>query len=151
RILRAVRLSVVLEGFTIDPLLKDAMRSRAATVAGAPVERILPEMEVVLASPRAGAGLRIMAELELLFTVLPDLRPLDGLAQNRWHRFDALEHTLRCVEEADRLQAGYPALMIDARIGVEDAEVLKWAALYHDAGKAGTASVGAGGEVHFYG
>jgi len=151
RLLRAIRLAVVLEGFTLDDSLKSEIRSRAAGIAAAPVERVLAEMEVMLASPRAGVALRLMEEMDLLFQILPELRPLAGLRQNRWHRYDALEHTLRCVQEADVLQAGYPALMIDTRLGVEDAEVLKWAALYHDAGKAGTARTGEDGEVHFYG
>jgi putative nucleotidyltransferase with HDIG domain len=151
RLLRGVRLAVVLEGFTLDDGLRRDIRSRAASIDSSPPERILAETEVVLASPRAGAGLRMMAEMDLLFHVFPELKPLEGLQQNHWHRYDALEHTLRCVEESDVLQSGYPALLIDARLGVEDAEVLKWSALYHDAGKAAAARVGEDGVVHFYG
>jgi len=151
RLMRAVRLATVLEGFSLDPSLHEDIRARAHLIAGAPPERLLAELEVVLSSPKAGTGLRLMGTLDLLFHVLPELKPLDGLAQSRWHKFDALEHTLRCVEEADILQSGSPAIMIDARLGMEDAEVLKWSALHHDTGKAGTASLGEDGEVHFYG
>src|SRR5678815_2402400 len=151
RLLRAVRLAVILEGFTLDSDLRRQLREKARLIDAVPVERILPEMEVVMASPRAGAGLRMMADFNLLFQLFPELKPLEGLRQNRWHRFDALEHTLRCVEEADALQNGHPALMIDARLGVEDAEVLKWSSLYHDTGKAATARMREDGEAHFYG
>jgi len=151
RLLRAVRLAVILEGFDLDEGLRREIRNRASLLTAAPAERILAELEVILASPRAGRGIRMMQELGLLFPIFPELEPLAGLAQNRWHRYDALEHTLRCVQEADSLQLGYPAILIDARLGVEDAEVLKWSALYHDVGKAATQQAGADGEIHFYG
>jgi putative nucleotidyltransferase with HDIG domain len=151
RLLRAVRLAVALDGFRLDAELEREIRKRAHLIASCPAERILAEMEVILACDRAGAGLRMMAGLGLLFHVFPEMAPLKGLHQNRWHRYDVLEHTLRCVEEADGLQAGHPAIRIEAPLGVEDAEILKWAALYHDVGKASTAHPGDDGEIHFYG
>lgn len=151
RLLRAVRLAVILDGFTLDPGLKTEIARRARLIDEAPAERILAEMEIILASQRAGIGLRMLAGLDLLFRIFPELEPLRDLAQNRWHRYDVLEHTLRCVAEADVLQGGYPAIAIDARLGVEDAEILKWAALYHDVGKAQTRQVGEDGAIHFYG
>ncbi|HEY3176426.1 MAG TPA: HD domain-containing protein [Candidatus Polarisedimenticolia bacterium] len=151
RLLRAVRLAVALDGFSLDPGLRPEITRRAHLIAGCPAERVLAEMEVILASNRAGGGLRMMEGLGLLFQVVPELARLGGLRQNRWHRYDALEHTLRCVEEADALQGGHPGIRIEAPLGVEDSEILKWAALWHDAGKAQTAHTGEDGEVHFYG
>ncbi len=151
RLLRAVRLAVILEGFQLDPGLKEAIRRRAHMISRPAPERVMQEVEVILASPRAAAGLRMMQETGLLFHVFPELRPLAGLAQNRWHRFDALEHTLVCVEQADQLQSGCPRIGLPDRLSPENAEVLKWAALYHDTGKAATARRGDDGDVHFHG
>ena len=151
RLLRAVRLGVILEGFALDADLRAELRRHAALLASVPVERLLMELEVILGSPRAGAGLRLLADLGMLFLVFPELAPLTDLPQNRWHAHDALEHTLRCVEEADVLQGGCPSILIDVPLGEEDTEVLKWAALHHDCGKAATRRVGEDGETHFYG
>ena len=87
----------------------------------------------------------------MLFHLFPDLAPLEGLAQNRWHDHDALEHTLRCVEETDRLQSGHEAIGVDAPLEAVEAEILKWSALYHDTGKAATADKDAEGETRFVG
>ena len=150
RLLRAVRLAVILDGFTLDPALRAEIGRQAAAITTVAAERVLSEMEVILACSRAGSGLRLMMEAGLLYPILPELAPLEGLRQNRWHRYDALEHTIRTVEEADRLQTGaVPSLA--GRPGLEAAEILKWAALLHDVGKAATASVGDDGEMHFYG
>jgi poly(A) polymerase len=151
RLLRAVRLAVLLEGFTLDASLRDAIRSHAPRIREAAGERILAELELIMASPRAGMGLRAMADCGLLFPLLPELTPLAGLEQNRWHSHDVLEHTLRAVEEADRLQRDPSECPGVGHPGVEDWETLKWAALWHDAGKAATRSRGEDGEVHFYG
>ena len=150
RLLRAVRLAVILDGFTLDPALRAEIGRRAAAITTVAPERVLSEMEIILASARAGSGLRLMMEAGLLYPILPELAPLEGLRQNRWHRYDALEHTIRTVEEADRTQTGVVPSP-GARPGLEAAEILKWAALLHDVGKAATASVGDDGEMHFYG
>lgn len=151
RLLRAVRLTTTLERFELDPTTREAIRERAGRITSMAAERILGEMEVILASARAGAGLRMMSDVGLLYPLFPELKPLDGLEQNRWHRYDVLEHSLRCVAEADLLQQGDPTIGADRPLGIEDAEVLKWAALLHDTGKATTRSKGADGETHFYG
>ncbi|HKY33211.1 MAG TPA: HD domain-containing protein [Candidatus Polarisedimenticolia bacterium] len=151
RLLRAVRLAVTLDGFVLHAELRAAMGRRAAAIAGAAAERVLAEMELILAAPRAGAGARILHDAGLLTRLLPELAPLEGLAQNRWHRWDALEHTLRAVEEADALQAGPPPAGFTGPPGLEDAEMVKWAALLHDTGKAATRTTDASGQTHFHG
>jgi len=144
RLLRAVRLAVCLEGFRMTDSLMSDIRARASRLPSAAPERIRAEMDTILRSSRAGSGLRSMLRLGLLFPVLPELSPLEGLGQNEWHEHDALEHTLRAVEAADDLQA-------DAALDPSGSEVLKWAALLHDIGKARTRTVGKDGRVHFYG
>ncbi len=151
RLLRAVRLVVLLEGFRLETLTQQAILERAGSLAGAPAERLRAELEMILASGSAGAGLRLMRECGILFHLFPELTPMDGLVQNRWHDHDALEHTLRCVEEADRLQAGHAAIGVEAALDPIEAVILKWSALFHDTGKAATAGRDASGEIHFLG
>jgi putative nucleotidyltransferase with HDIG domain len=151
RLLRAIRLAVILEGFDLEAGLEEAIRARAAQITRPAAERVLQELEIILASPRAALGLRMMQRTGLLFHLFPELKPLEGLAQNRWHRLDAFEHTLASVQEADTLQAGCERIGLPDRLSPEESELLKWAALYHDTGKAETARRGADGEVHFHG
>jgi poly(A) polymerase len=151
RLLRAVRLAVLLEGFTLDDSLRQTITALAPRIREAPAERVLAEMEVILASPRAGRGVRLMHEVGLLFPLFPELAALEGLRQNRWHSHDALEHTIRAVEEADRLQADPSAVAGVSAPEMEEWEILKWAALWHDAGKPATATHDEEGEAHFHG
>ncbi len=149
RLLRAVRLAVILRDFSLDPRLVTEIRSRAPTIRSSPVERIRAELEIMF-SAAAGRGLRLLQDVGLLMEIFPELGPLDGLRQNRWHDHDALEHTLRCVEETDRLAGGHPP----ARVGPLEPgrrEVLALSALYHDSGKAATLTTDESGEAHFYG
>ncbi len=148
RALRAIRMTVVLDGFALDSASRDRIRNHAAKVAPVPVERRTAECDLILATPRAGEGVRILEDTGLCAVLFPWLEPLRGLTQNRWHAHDAFDHTLRAVEECDRWIAqgapGIPAENLDD----EDAVTLKWAALLHDAGKAATARPdGAGGHV----
>jgi tRNA nucleotidyltransferase/poly(A) polymerase len=151
RILRAVRLAATLQGFHLHPELTAAIRARAGRVREAAAERIRAELDLVLESGRGGSALRLMDDLGILEPVLPELGPLRGLRQPRSHHdHDAFEHTLRTVEESGRLAGGSPEAGLPPLPG-EDAGVLGWAALLHDAGKAATATVDADGTPHFYG
>ncbi|MBI3447573.1 MAG: HD domain-containing protein [Acidobacteria bacterium] len=150
RMLRAVRLAATLPGFAIDGVLGERIRARAPTITQVAAERVQAELDLVLRSPRAGEAVRRMDAYGLLTPLLPEISPLRGLKQPaRHHDHDAFEHTLRAVEESDRLARGHelglPAL------GPDDESALKWAALLHDVGKAATATVDVDGDAHFYG
>ncbi|MFQ5700301.1 MAG: HD domain-containing protein [Acidobacteriota bacterium] len=151
RLLRAVRLATLLDDFTLDAGLADAIRRGAANIVTAAAERIAGELGLILSSPRAGAGLRMMKDLGLLFPIFPALRPLAGLQQNRWHSHDVLEHTLCAVEAADLLHAGDAASGAPPPADDDAVEALKWSVLLHDTGKAATARTDQNGEVHFHG
>ena len=84
----------------------------------------------VLLSPLPSRALRAAGAL---FEAIPELRPLVGLTQTRFHHLDVFEHTLAVVDAAPAEPA------------------LRWAALLHDAGKAQTRAVTPDGIVHFTG
>jgi putative nucleotidyltransferase with HDIG domain len=149
RLLRVIRLAVVLD-FAVEPQTLAWIGGMPEALATVAVERVAMEMGHVLASGRAVHGLRLMQDTGLLHQVLPFLRPLEGLAQNRWHEHDALEHTLRACAAAERMRGPMPEVGLGEPVGA-DLEILMWAALLHDAGKAATAARGEDGQTHFHG
>ncbi|HLZ07890.1 MAG TPA: HD domain-containing protein, partial [Chloroflexota bacterium] len=92
-------------------------------------ERILEEMNRIMQSPEAGRGLRLLAELGLFDSFMPEVVALRQTTQGKRSK-DVLEHTLRVV---DRTR---PEL------------VLRWAALLHDIGKPRTIVI-SGDDISF--
>ncbi len=102
RALRAVRLAHQL-GFEIEHSTLDQVRRAGVQLKNVSVERIRDEFFRILALPSAGSALRESVELGLLFDVLPELAPLEGMAQPEPHHFDGLEHSLRSRRSAGPL------------------------------------------------
>lgn len=131
RILRGLRMAAEL-GFFIEDETAQALRAAAETLREIAAERIAAETLRLLCGRYAGQVLR--AYTEVLAVVLPELAPMRGFDQrNRHHLYDVLEHSIRALEQA-------PAVPL-----------LRLAALYHDAGKPGCATVDEQGVGHFYG
>jgi len=132
RCLRACRFQAQL-GFSIEPGTLAAIPRRLEVAGKVAVERAFVELTKLLCGPEPERGLAALAETGLLDLWLPELRPMIGCAQNRYHRYPVWEHVLavtRCAPpEPD----------------------LRWAALLHDSGKPAARSEDPGGEIHFYG
>ncbi len=132
RPLRACRFAAQL-GFEVEAATLAAIPERLEVARKVAVERVFTELDKLLRGQEPQRGLALLAESGLLDLWLPELQPMLGCGQNRHHAYDVWRHTLEVV-------------------GFIPAEpVLRWAALLHDAGKPGLRSVGADGEVHFYG
>lgn len=132
RPLRACRFAAQL-GFEVEAATLAAIPERLEVARKVAVERVFTELDKLLRGLEPQRGLALLAESGLLDLWLPELRPMLGCGQNRHHAHDVWRHTLEVV--------GF--------IPAEPA--LRWAALLHDAGKPAVRSVGADGEVHFYG
>ncbi|MEO6463863.1 MAG: HD domain-containing protein, partial [Candidatus Eisenbacteria bacterium] len=132
RSLRAARLAAVLE-FTLEPGTEAALPLVADLVPRLSAERVRDELTRLLLAPRPSTGLRVLERAGLLALVLPELEATRGVTQNRHHRWDVYEHTLRAIDEAPP----------GAR--------LRWAALAHDLGKPATRAVRDDGEATFHG
>jgi len=132
RPLRACRFAAQL-GFEVEAATLAAIPERLEVARKVAVERVFTELDKLLRGLEPQRGLALLAESGLLDLWLPELRPMIGCGQNRHHAHDVWRHTLEVV--------GF--------IPAESAQ--RWAALLHDAGKPGVRSVGADGEVHFYG
>ena len=131
RILRALRFSSVL-GFEIAENTAAAFESCRGQLACVSAERINVELTRLLCGKNVRAVL--LAYTDTLGKVLPELLPMRGFDQHNYHHiYDVLEHTARVVE------------------GVPAAAHLRWAALFHDAGKPACFTQDENGVGHFYG
>ena len=131
RILRCLRFAAVL-GFEIEPETARAMERCKGLLSFVSAERICTELTKLL----CGRSVRsvLSAHAAILFTVLPELEPMKGFDQCNYHHiYDVMEHTVRVVEN------------------VPPEPRLRWAALFHDAGKPACFSMDSDGVGHFYG
>src|SRR5579872_900170 len=148
RILRAARL-VASHGFALAPELIRHARGAARQLIVVPGDRVRDEMSLLLALPRAAAGVAALAEMEALSSLLPRL---DAPASAE-HAIAALR-AAACLQEGgkpdapmeplaslDALRAWYAAPL---RPDVPRIAALRWAVLAHAAlphdGESGTAS-----------
>ena len=133
RALRACRFAAQL-GFALHPDTEAAIPERLAVAAKVAMERVFTELTKLLGGPEASRGLRLLEGTGLLDLWLPEMRPMVGCGQNRHHRYDVWDHTLRALDFAP---GGDPAL--------------RWALFLHDVGKPSARGLGPIGEVHFHG
>ncbi len=119
RMLRCIRFSAQL-GFSIERGTWQALVRMAPRIRSVSAERIREELTRLLISPRAGAGLRLLARSGLLRHVLPEVERMRGVAQPRAYHpeGDVFRHTARVLEGLRR-----------------PSPELAWAALLHDVGK----------------
>ncbi len=120
-------------GFQLEAGTREAIPRCLDVAARVAAERVFVEHTKLLCGADPKGGLQLLADTGLLDLWTPELRALIGCGQNRHHRFPVWEHTLEVVAAAPPDPG------------------LRWAALLHDAGKPGTRSMGADGEVHFFG
>jgi tRNA nucleotidyltransferase/poly(A) polymerase len=138
RVLRAARFASVL-GFTVDPAIYAA--AKEIDLSGLSVERINEELfKILLRSPRPSRGLEELFKLGALRRLFPELYGLTlSLQDSVFHpemdeygHHTVWQHTKLTVDQAraigDRFGFATPRLL-----------ALLLAALYHDAGKPGTA------------
>jgi putative nucleotidyltransferase with HDIG domain len=117
RTLRAARFAAQLE-FEVHPDTVAAMQRLAHRILLVARERWVAELDKLLVAPGAAAGLRLLAQTDLLRYLLPEVWLQVGYDQNsRYHDRPLFEHTLGVVE------ATPPDV------------TLRWAALLHDIGK----------------
>ncbi len=118
RLLRAARLAAQL-GFDIDPDTRAAMGRHASALSRISRERIGDEIEKVLTGPRAGYGIRILAETGLMQAAIPGFDRLDVVTMER------------TIGRLDRIGAGaeqslaLSALLLDlSRDGIDAKKVV---------------------------
>ncbi|MCC6268884.1 MAG: HD domain-containing protein [Dehalococcoidia bacterium] len=135
RILRGIRFASQL-GFAIEPGTLAGMEATAGLIATLSQERVTTELDKLLRGKAPRAGLESLRTTGALSFALPELVPMIGCEQNRFHRFDVWGHTVATVDAI----ATTP----------ETLRVRRWSALLHDLGKPAVRHVKANGEWGFY-
>ncbi len=133
RILRGFRFMASL-GFTLEEETFRAAGEHAPGLAFVAGERKQKEMNLLLSAPgeRLPAALEAMLEAGVLLELLPELSGLASL-RGGLHQPDPWEHTLAVMSR------------------VPPDPLLRWAALFHDAGKGSATAAGSDREPHFQG
>lgn len=171
RMLRAVRLAARYH-LTIDNMTRGMIQRDAALLPTVAAERIHQEFHAILEPDGATAQLRLLDDLGLLTTLIPEFIPARGMRQPYPHYWDVLEHSLETVGALERIGRvlghngeGIPdsGVIEEIRNILQEAQEqaifsfdalvaprMKMAALLHDIGKPVTYSVGEDGGIHFY-
>jgi poly(A) polymerase len=134
RILRGIRFASQLD-FEVDPATLEGMRETVRLLSTLSQERITAELDRMLQGANPRRGLELLRETGALEVVLPEVVPMVGCEQNRFHQFDVWGHTVATVAA------------IDVR---ERRRLRRWTALLHDLGKPAVRHVKANGEWGFY-
>lgn len=123
RMLRAIRFATQLDFRIADDTL-EAITRNAQRITIITKERILDELNKIMASPKPSIGFRLLDKCELLPIVFPEMAALKGVEKrgNRAHK-DNFDHTLK---------------VLDNLASKSDDLWLRWSALLHDIGKPAT-------------
>jgi poly(A) polymerase len=162
RLLRAFRFRAVL-GFRIEKKTAALIGAHAALIAGVSRERLADELAKLFSGPYAFAAIRSMDEAGLLTTIFPELAPMKGVQQNRWHTKDVWGHCLAALREIEGIakdpERFFPgrgddiARYLDFPLGGgwRRGSLLGLIALAHDVGKPERRFVREDGESAFWG
>ncbi len=155
RIVRAYRFACVCK-MKMEKGLRNLMRRSLGRLPPMPQERVSREIFHILNEPDCHTAIADMAQDNALETVFPEMGPMRGVLQNRWHHLDVFDHTLATLARLDDIAMNPPQwaggyLRERVSYDANRLAVTRLAALYHDAGKPHCAGVSARGEVCFIG
>ena len=167
RLMRGVRLATQLE-FSLDTETADAIRERASLVPDAPHERVRDELMRLLRTHKAYEGVRLLDELGLLCSVMPELAAARDVTQPKEHYWDVFNHLLEAVRWVDAIFLGdgddvFPLNLVPRFLGMTEyfddhvsdgfdrLTFLKLTALLHDVAKPSTKTIEESGRIRFIG
>jgi poly(A) polymerase len=130
RMLRAVRFTMKYN-WDLPWFMIKALKRNASKLKQISVERVQEELNKMLMTDSPDRAIRLLQVVGLSKYVFPELDKLIKLEQNKYHKEDAMQHTLTVVK-------GTPKNL-----------VTRLMALFHDIGKEATKEV-IDNEIHFY-
>jgi len=156
RLIRAYRMSACLD-FEIEPHTVAAIRKDAKLIQHTAGERIRLELFKILRSPKSHDYLFQMADTQLLTAIFPELARLHGCFQNKHHRYDVFEHSMKAYYHLETILNDCSQLLPNTHchmtksIDENRAILLKCAILLHDIGKPSKRTIDIKGDAHFIG
>lgn len=164
RVVRAVRQAVEF-GFSLEAETEAWLRAAAPGLPAVSSERQRDELLKLLNTPAPGQAVQMLRRLEVLPYILPEIKPMIGVAQGPPHHLDVFDHTTAALDVwATMVQTGFADLPEHFRAEVSQAlaeplagnltqqSLLPLALLWHDSGKPQTYSPESGSaSIHFYG
>lgn len=147
RMVRAFRFAALLD-FSIEQSAITEITSLSHLLSKSAAERIRYEFDQIMMSCRASEAVYKMAETGLLQQIAPELREGAGVSQPPFHHLDVLQHnmfTLECLERIIAEPGSFfptcPEALTSYVSDLDKVRLLKWAALFHDAGKPATRKI----------
>ncbi|MGD2028448.1 MAG: HD domain-containing protein [Desulfobacterales bacterium] len=156
RLIRAYRIGACLN-FEIESQTAATISAYAKLIHHSAGERIREEIFKLLGTSKSYHYISQMADAGLLSAVFPDVDRLKGCFQNRHHRYDVFEHTLKAYLHLETLlnhpETLFPETCNQIRQYIDEKKsvLLKYAILLHDLGKPWTKTIDNRGKIHFYG
>jgi poly(A) polymerase len=157
RLLRAYRFSATL-GFAIEAHTRTEIVKYASLIRRSAAERVGSELDLIMASGRAGAALAELADTPLFAYLLPELAAGEAVSQPPFHHLDVLSHCIETVCNAELIMAAprryfqrHGSAMEEWLADADNRLALVWAAFLHDIGKPFVKKGGTDGEpITFY-
>jgi poly(A) polymerase len=132
RMLRAVRFRWKLDFQPADGLY-EAIRTTRERLRVISYERVRDELLKMLQQPTGPEALNDLMDLGLVEMFAPELVPMKGCEQGKWHHLDVWEHSLLVLKNVGSLDP-----------------ILSFAALLHDVGKPSTRAIDENGDTRFF-
>ena len=163
RALRAIRLAAEF-GFTMTAQTQALVQAGGAGLNKVSSERLRDEVLKLLQVPQPSQAINLLLSLNLLDKVLPEVLPMQGVAQSPPHHLPVFEHSLLVMDNwartnfkqdtfnfLDPIRADLATYFETELAGnLSRATLMPVAALFHDIGKPQTAKQGEDGRIRFW-
>jgi tRNA nucleotidyltransferase/poly(A) polymerase len=156
RLVRAYRMAASF-GFTIEKGTQAAIYRDAGLIRNSAGERIREELFKILNTAGACTHLAHMAKSGLLFSIIPELSPLEHCRTEDNRRTDLFDRTLNACRRLEALAecrdeplAAYIRQFSDGA-GSSEMALLKWGVLLQNIGRPAVMKTGRAGKPYFFG
>ena len=138
RMLRAIRYVCTLHDFSMVDALREEISSKKDLILTIPGERIRMELDRILLSQRSFAGISLLFDTGLLFTLLPEMEETENLGRGERHHPGVLPHPLLAAEKIAQAMEWVRTKAGDFSFLPDDVLCLYYATLFHDIGEQDT-------------